>query len=195
MGRGAGEQWPRGRWGPATLPGRQQETLGGESSQARRTLPAYAPPLRGPGPARPLAGTKAIRRTHFRLGHRAPGRGGRRAQIVSGCVNSAFLNISQHFTAHLFSPWIPSSARDIDGRARRSTEVVLNEQSLPVAGSGRVGRPLPEPSQQIRLGKKNTRQSQLCSMPGLSRSNRKSKPFLSGKKQASGTVLIRRGES
>ena len=50
--------------------------------------------LRGPGPARPLAGTKAIRRAHFRLGHRAPGRGRRRARTVSGCVNSAFLNIS-----------------------------------------------------------------------------------------------------
>ena len=32
------------------------------------------------------------------------------ARTVSGCVNSAFLNISQHFTGHLFSPWIPSSA-------------------------------------------------------------------------------------
>ncbi len=34
---------------------------------------------------------------------------------VSGCVNSANLNISQHFTSHLFSPWIPSSARGLDG--------------------------------------------------------------------------------
>ena len=56
-----------------------------------------------------LPGTKAIRRAHFRLGHRAPGRGGRQARTVSGCVNSAFLNISQHFTSHLFRPWIPSS--------------------------------------------------------------------------------------
>ncbi len=30
-------------------------------------------------------------------------------------------------------PLIPSSARGIDGGPRRSTEVVLNEQSLPVA--------------------------------------------------------------
>jgi hypothetical protein len=30
------------------------QTLSGASSQARRTLPAYAPPLRGPGPARPF---------------------------------------------------------------------------------------------------------------------------------------------
>ena len=49
-------------------------------------------------------------------------------------MNSAFLNISQHFTGHLFSRWIPSSARGIDGGPQRSTEVVLNEQSLPVAG-------------------------------------------------------------
>src|SRR5271157_1629785 len=37
------------------------------------------------------------------------------ARGVSGCVNSAFLDISRHFTAHLFSPWIPSSARGLDG--------------------------------------------------------------------------------
>jgi hypothetical protein len=36
------------------------------------------------------------------------------ARGVLGRVNSAFLNISQHFTAHLFRPWIPSLARDID---------------------------------------------------------------------------------
>ena len=81
---------------------------------ARSTHPigSRPSPAGAPGPARPLAGTKAIRRAHFRLGHRAPGRGRRRARTVSGCVNSAFLNISQHFTAHLFTPWIPSSARD-----------------------------------------------------------------------------------
>jgi len=50
-----------------------------------------------------------------------------RARIVSGCVNSAFLNKSQHFTGHLFRPWIPSSARGINGGPRRFTEVVLNE--------------------------------------------------------------------
>ena len=33
----------------------------------------------------------------LRHGHRAPGRGGRGAQTVSGCLNSTFLNISQHF--------------------------------------------------------------------------------------------------
>ena len=34
-----------------------------------------------------------------------------RARTVSGCVNSAFLDISQHFTGHLFRPWIPNSTR------------------------------------------------------------------------------------
>src|SRR5271166_5586592 len=29
----------------------------------------------------------------------------------SGCLNSAFLNISQHFTSHLFRPWIRNSTR------------------------------------------------------------------------------------
>src|SRR5208337_4996556 len=38
--------------------------------------------------------------------------------------------ISQHFTGHLSSPWIPSSARGIGGGPRRFTEVVLNKQSL-----------------------------------------------------------------
>ena len=33
------------------------------------------------------------------------------ARTVSGCLNSAFLDISQHFTVHLFRPWIPSRAR------------------------------------------------------------------------------------
>src|SRR5208337_2798763 len=42
-----------------------------------------------------LPGTKAIRRAHFRLGHQAPGRGGRQARTVSGCLNSAF---SRHFS-------------------------------------------------------------------------------------------------
>ncbi|MGZ3471683.1 MAG: hypothetical protein ACXWO1_19075, partial [Isosphaeraceae bacterium] len=55
------------------------------------------------------------------------------ARTISGCLNSAFLDISQHFTGHLFRPWIPSSARGKGGGPRRFTEVVLNEQSLPVA--------------------------------------------------------------
>src|SRR5271157_4535399 len=37
------------------------------------------------------------------------------ARGVSGCVNSAFLDISRQFTAHLFSPGIPSSARGKGG--------------------------------------------------------------------------------
>jgi hypothetical protein len=48
------------------------------------------------------------------------------ARTVSGGVNSAFLNKSQHFTSHLFRPWMPSSARGIGGGPRRFTEVVLN---------------------------------------------------------------------
>src|SRR5271166_6866729 len=40
------------------------------------------------GPARPLPGTKAIRRAHFRLGH-----AWRQAWTVSGCLNSAFLGL------------------------------------------------------------------------------------------------------
>src|SRR5208337_4992804 len=49
-----------------------------------------------------------------------------RARTVSGCVNPANLNISQHFTGHLFSPWIPSSARGKGGGPRRFTAIVLN---------------------------------------------------------------------
>src|SRR5208337_636360 len=52
-----------------------------------------------------------------------------RARTVSGCVNSAFLDISQHFTAHLFSPWIPSSARGIDGGPRQFTVGSLTSSS------------------------------------------------------------------
>jgi len=55
------------------------------------------------------------------------------ARTVSGCVNSANLNISQHFTGHQFRPWVPSSARGSDDGPRRFTEVVLNEEPLPVA--------------------------------------------------------------
>ena len=51
---------------------------------------------------------------------------------VSGWVNSANLNISQHFTGHPFSPWISGSAHGKGGGPRRSTEVMLDEQFLPV---------------------------------------------------------------
>ena len=75
MGRGAGEQWPRGRWGPTTLPGRFR--------------------------LRDLEGRLELR------------------------VSRTFLD---QLRPQLFRPWIPSSARDIDGGPRRFTEVVLNEQ-------------------------------------------------------------------
>jgi len=111
------------------------------------------------------------------------------ARTVSGCVNSANLNISQHFTSHLFRPWIPSPACGKGGGPRRSTEVVLNEQSLPVASmkssrsqdetfcdSGQnlvgshSGRRHPgiddSPNQRNQSDRKeNTRQPKVCSMP------------------------------
>ena len=111
------------------------------------------------------------------------------ARTVSGCLNSAFLDISQHFTAHLFRPWIPGSARGIDGGSRRFTEVVPNEQSPPVASmkssrsqdatfcdsaqnlvGSHSGRRHPgidgSPNQRNKSDRKeNTRQPKLCSMP------------------------------
>gem|GEM_PF-4967780 len=42
-------------------------------------------------------------------------------------------NLSPESRPELFRPLIPSTARGIDGGHRRFTEVVLNEQSLPVA--------------------------------------------------------------
>src|SRR5208282_6248989 len=111
------------------------------------------------------------------------------ARTVSGCLNSTFLDISQHFTAHLFRSWIPGSARGIDGGPRRFTEVVLNEQSLPVASmkssrsqdatfcdSGQnlvgshSGRRHPgidgSPNHRNKSDRKeNTRQPKVCSMP------------------------------
>src|SRR5271157_442199 len=41
-------------------------------------------------------------------------------------VSRTFLD---NLRLQLLRPWIPNSARGIDGRPRRSTEVVLNEQS------------------------------------------------------------------
>src|SRR5271157_1991888 len=49
-----------------------------------------------------------------------------RARTVSGCVNSANLNISQHFTVHLFNLSIPNSACGKGGGPRRFTAIVLN---------------------------------------------------------------------
>ena len=48
---------------------------------------------------------------------------------IDGCRNSTFLYQSR---SKLFRPFLPSSACGIDGGPRRFTEVVLNEQSLPV---------------------------------------------------------------
>ena len=62
-----------------------------------------------------------------------------RARTVSGCVNSANLNISQHFTVHLFSPWIPSSARGKGGGPRRFTAIVLNVARRRFGGAGGSG--------------------------------------------------------
>ena len=61
-----------------------------------------------------------------------------RARTVSGCVNSANLNISQHFTGHLFSPWIPSSACGKGGGPRRFTAIVLNVSRRRFGGPARV---------------------------------------------------------
>src|SRR5271157_3139862 len=56
------------------------------------------------------------------------------ARTVSGCVNSAFLDISRHFAVHLFRPWIPSSARGIDGGLRRSTAPAPPPLAPPLQG-------------------------------------------------------------
>ena len=133
MGRGGGEQWPRGRWGPTTLPGRQQ--VGCVAKTHRDTERCVIASSTHPtGLSRPVAApaSQAMDTQLNALPTLAV-----LARTVSGCLNSAFLDISQHFTGHLFRPWIPSSARDIDGGPRRLTRVVLNEQSLPVAGSSR----------------------------------------------------------
>src|SRR5271157_4332260 len=53
------------------------------------------------------------------------------ARTVSGCLNSAFLNISQHFTAHLFRPWIPNSARH-----RRWTPMIQRGRARPTISAG-----------------------------------------------------------
>jgi len=90
---------------------RNRSAVGKTANSLVSPRPQQLTPLPCGGPARPLPGTKAIRRANFRLGHRAPGRGGRRARTVSGCLNSAFHDISQHFTGHLFRPQIPNLTR------------------------------------------------------------------------------------
>ena len=75
------------------------------------------------------------------------------ARTVSGCLNSAFLDISQHFTGYLFRPWIPNSARHRRrtptihrGRAQRTISAVSldgigpgTRQGRALAGLGRGG--------------------------------------------------------
>ena len=70
------------------------------------------------------------------------------ARTVSGCLNSAFLNKSQHFTCHLFRLWISSSAGGIDGGPRRTWSVERGAWSVELTwsvergawGVGRNGR-------------------------------------------------------
>src|SRR5271165_7417027 len=50
---------------------------------------------------------------------------------IDRCLNSAFLDISQHFTGHLFSPWIPSSAPGIDVVLRGSSLVPMIRKGGP----------------------------------------------------------------
>src|SRR5271157_3820838 len=89
------------------------------------------------------------------------------ARGVSGCVNSAFLDISRHFTAHLFSPWIPSSARGKGGGPRRFTAIVLNVSRTESKGANHFSRvpergwPLP-----LRLGAGHGSSVESGSRPG-----------------------------
>ena len=78
-----------------------------------------------------LPGTKAIRGAHFRLGHRAPGRGGRQARTVSGCLNSAFLG--------LFSTSCGPSFLAMDtqlGAAGRRTPTIYRSSAQPTIFAG-----------------------------------------------------------
>src|SRR5208337_237475 len=86
---------------------------------------------------RPLPGTEAIRRAHFRLGHRAPGRGGRRARPVSGCVNSAFLNISQHFST-FYGPSVQAMDTRLGARHRRWTPMIHRGRARRTISAGAI---------------------------------------------------------
>ena len=105
-------------------------------------------------PARPLPGTKAIRRAHFRLGHRAPGRGGRRARTVSGCVNSAFLNISIHLRFICSVHGYPTQRAANTSRSRSDRFGLLElrvsrtflDQLRPKDGAGQVSTATPCPA-------------------------------------------------
>ena len=141
MGRGAGEQWPRGRWGPTTVPGRQQ---GGDPAAAGDLRLGHRAPGRGGRRAsfplhtltRLLSALGAVGLFEPRSARTCPGnlrcicsddgnasQGADNTSVRARGVLSVriprFLNKSQHFTVHLFRPWTPSSARDIDGGPRR----------------------------------------------------------------------------
>src|SRR5271157_2340263 len=94
MGRGAGEPWPRGRWGPTTLPGRPKSDgpfrLRDPEFRVSRTFLDQLRP-----PAFQAMDTQLDALPTLPV----------LARGVSGCLNSAFLVISQHFTGHLFRPW------------------------------------------------------------------------------------------
>ena len=55
-----------------------------------------------------------------------------------GVQNAGNLDISRHAWSQPVRPLVSSSARGIGGGPRRLSEVLLIEQSLPVAGSSRV---------------------------------------------------------
>ena len=55
------------------------------------------------------------------------------ARTVSGCLNSAFLNISQHFTSHLFRPWIRSSRPSTLPVLARTVSGCLNSAFLNIS--------------------------------------------------------------
>ena len=155
---------PGERCGQTTFPGRQQVGYVAKTHwDAERCVIAsstHPTGLRHPprlDPSLLELNPKAIRRAHLRLGHRAPGRGGRRARTVSGCVSSAFLNISQHFTGHLFRPWRPSSAHGSDGGPRGSTEVVLHApRAEPAAETPAAFWKKRQGSRKIKLSGKKT---------------------------------------
>src|SRR5271166_2845772 len=87
----------------------------------------HAPPLRGPAPARRLPGSKAIRRAHFRLGHRVPPRQGWAAGSDRFWLRE--LRVSQHFST-FYGPSVQAMETQLGARqrrwTRRSTEVVLH---------------------------------------------------------------------
>ena len=120
MGRGGGEQWPRGRWGPTTLPGRPKvggrfrlRDLEGRLNSAFLGLfsTSCGPSFSGHGyPTQGAANTSCPRSGRFRL--------------YELRVSRTFLD---QLRPQLFRPWIPNSARHRRwtpmihrGRARRT---------------------------------------------------------------------------